>query len=605
METKWVRNFCIISHVDHGKSTLADRFLEFTNTITKDKMKPQYLDLMPLERERGITIKLQPVTMKYSYQGEIYTFNLIDTPGHVDFSYEVSRSLAAVEGAILLVDISQGIQAQTLANLHLAKKQGLTIIPVVNKIDLPNFDLEAVKEELANLLNIDKSEIICISAKKGIGIEKVLEAVIENVPEPKDESKQSFQALIFDSHFDEYKGVLLHVRVFKGVIKIDNRIKLLGSGVIFPTLEVGVFSPSLKKQDKLEAGDIGYIVTGLKEIEKCRVGDTAACFPSQITALEGYKEPQPMVFASIYPKEGTKKELLRQALSKLKLNDASLTFEPIGSVADQSVFGMGFRVGFLGLLHLDIVKERLKREYGLDLVITSPSVSYNIKFKTGKSKLIYSPTEFPDPSQVDKIEEPWVKIDIVTPITYIGSIMELLRGYLGIFLSLEYISGEKYGKFQRAVLHYEMPLALLLVDFYDKLKSITSGYTSYSYDFMGYRPTTVVKLDILVAGDVIEQLSSIVYRDWALRSGRRIVGSLKEILPRQLFEVKLQAAVGGKILASEKISPLRKDVTAKLYGGDVTRKNKLLDKQKKGKQKMARLGKVDIPPEAYLAIIKK
>ena len=603
-----IRNFCIISHIDHGKSTLADRFLELTKTVAQEKMKPQYLDRLPLERERGITIKLQSVAMNYTLDNQDYVLNLIDTPGHVDFSYEVSRSLAAVEGAILLVDASQGIQAQTLANLYLAQEQGLKIIPVINKIDLAGLDLENAKKEVVNLLSVKPEEIICVSAKKGTNVEKILPAIIKKIPAPKGDFNKPLQALIFDSYFDEYKGVIAFIRVFNGLLKIADKIKFLATVAETQALEVGIFSPDLKKQNKLLAGQIGYVIIGLKDIEKCRVGDTIALVDKETKALSGYQEPQSMVFAGLYLKQGGQPQKLRQALIKLKLNDASLVFEPEHSLA----LGFGFRSGFLGLLHLDIVQERLKREYDIDLVITSPSVAYRIWLKgQEESKTIHSPGEFPDPGQIDKIQEPLMKIDIITPQEYLGAIMDLLNtAPQGAkprtnFVSLEYI-GEKSSEAQtRVIIHCQMPLALLLVDFYDKLKSVSRGYASYSYQFLKYYPAEIVKLDILVAGEKVEQLSTLVYKDWAYSAGRKIVKALKHILPRQLFEVKVQAAIGGKIIAAEKIAPLRKDVTAKLYGGDVTRKRKLLEKQKKGKKRMMKLGKVNIPSEAYLAIMKR
>ncbi|MDD4996158.1 MAG: translation elongation factor 4 [Patescibacteria group bacterium] len=604
-----IRNFCIISHVDHGKSTLADRFLELTGTISKEKMKPQYLDRLPLERERGITIKLQSVTMRYDLEGKEYVLNLIDTPGHVDFSYEVSRSLAAVEGAILLVDAGQGIQAQTLSNLYLAQKQNLQIIPVINKIDLEGIDLENVKKEIINLLKIEEKEIICASAKRGINVEEILLAVINKIPAPKIETDQPLKALIFDSCFDDYRGVIAFVRVFQGSLRAEDKIKFLATNITTSILEVGIFSPDFKKEPELKSGQIGYIVTGLKDIEKCRVGDTISLINGETKPLVGYHEPQSMVFAGLYPKQGDQPEKLRQALTKLKLNDASLIFEPEHSLA----LGFGFRAGFLGLLHLDVVQERLKREYDLDLVITSPSVAYQIWLKGENNFLvIHSPSEFPDPAKIDKIKEPWMTVDIISPQKYLGVIMDFAttapQGAKSRtnFLSLEYLS-QSENKFEqgRIIIHLEMPLSLLLVDFYDKLKSLTQGYASYSYAFLDYREAEVVKLDILVGGEKVEQLATLVYDDWAYQAGRKIVTALKDILPRQLFEVKVQAAIGGKIIAAERISPLRKDVTAKLYGGDVTRKRKLLEKQKKGKKKMMQLGKVNIPAEAYLAIMKR
>jgi len=599
MSKQNIRNFCIISHIDHGKSTLADRFLEITNTISKDKIEPQYLDRLPLEKERGITIKLQPVTMNYKWEGGDYILNLIDTPGHVDFSYEVSRSLAAVEGAILLVDASQGIQAQTLANFHLAERQGLKIIPVINKMDLPHVDLDSVKKELSELTQVSYEDIICISAKTGQGVKELLGQVIKEVPVPQSIAGESLSALIFDSYFDEYRGVVAFVRIFNGSVRADEKIVLIKTDTKSASLEVGIFRPELTKKNLLSAGEIGYIVTGLKDIDKCRVGDTISLHGQESKALSGYQEPQPMVFAGIYPKDGSHQEKLRRALDKLKLNDASLVFEP----EDSSALGFGFRVGFLGLLHLDITTERLKREYNLDLAITAPSVSYKLFWKN-RFEIVKSPSSFPDPSQIEKIEEPWVKIDIVCPQEYFGSLMEFLKNLGKVnFVSLEYIGASPTSK--RALVHYEAPLSLLLVDFYDKIKGLSQGYASYSYEFLDYRVADVARLDILVGGDLVDQLSTIVYRDQAYFCGRRIVKKLKDILPRQMFEIKIQAAIGGKILASERISALRKDVTAKLYGGDVSRKNKLLKKQKKGKKKLGQFGKINIPPEAYLATMTK
>ena len=635
---KNIRNFCIIAHIDHGKSTLADRFLELTKTVPKEKMRPQFLDRMPLERERGITIKLQPVTMTYQPTNlQTYQLNLIDTPGHIDFFYEVSRSLAAVEGAILLVDASQGIQAQTLTNLDLAQRQNLVIVPVINKIDLPNLDLESVRKELADLLKIDSQEVILASAKNGTGIEEILKAVVRKIPPPEIDLNKPLRALIFDSFFDDYRGVVAFVRIFDGEIRTGEKIKMLGSGAETQALEVGILKPDLTPVSVLEVGEIGYIVTGLKETAKCRVGDTIT--QARINAdqntdqrryisvnqpastrlsrrggrsnqresaylvepLPGYQEPKPMVFAGIYPIRGEEGPKLRQALGKLKLNDASLFFEPEFSAA----LGFGFRAGFLGLLHLEIVKERLKREYDLDLILTTPLVAYQVKMKTGEEKIIRSPQELPDPTKISQILEPWLKLEIITPVNYLGPIMEMVTDYRGKFISLEYLGQGSDKKHQRAVLYYEIPLALILVDFYDKLKSLSAGYASLSYEFLDYRAADLTKLDILVASEKIEALSTIVYRDEAYQQGRKIVEALKKVLPRQLFEVKIQAAVAGKILASEHLPPMRKDVTAKLYGGDVTRKMKLLTKQKKGKKKLLKLGKVNIPAEAYLAVLRR
>ncbi len=593
-----IRNFCIISHIDAGKSTLADRFLEVTKTIAPEKMRPQYLDGMPLERERGITIKLQPVRMEYNLNLKPYVLNLIDTPGHVDFSYEVSRSLAAIEGVILLVDASRGVQAQTLANLHLARQQNLVIIPVINKIDLGGIDLEARRDELAELLKIPSQEIICASAKKGIGIEAILKRVVEKVPPPKGSEDSPLRALIFDSFFDEYRGVVCYVRVRDGSLIQGERLKFLASQVSSEAKEIGIFIPQLKKREKLSSGEIGYIVTGLKDIKKCRVGDTITKLKIKnqklkIEALPGYREPQLMVFAGFYLKDASRISQLQVSLEKLKLNDASLNFKP----ETQAWLGPGYRMGFLGPLHMDITKDRLKREYGLDLIVTPPSVAYRVRLKGGEAKMVHSPLSWPEESQMSQVEEPWLKVNIITPSSYIGPIMNLAKNYKGVYIEARYVS-------HKTILHYQMPLALLLTDFYDKLKSVSSGYASYNYQFLDWRKGELVRLNILVAGEVIEHLASIVYKERAQSLGRRIVEALKEILPRQLFEVKIQAALGARILASAKIPSLRKDVTAKLYGGDVTRKKKLLAKQKKGKKKLARLSKVDIPPEAYRALSK-
>ncbi len=593
-----IRNFCIISHIDHGKSTLADRLLELTKTVEKRKMREQVLDQMDIERERGITIKLQPVRMDYNLNSKPYTLNLIDTPGHVDFTYEVSRSLAACEGAILLVDAAQGIQAQTLSNYYLAKEEGLAIIPVVNKIDLPNAQPDKVAKDLAKLVGADEKEVIKISAKLGTNVEKVLEAIVERIPAPKGNLEKPLQALIFDSIYDEHRGVIAFVRLFDGQIKKEEEITLLGTKRESKVLEVGIFKPELLSKDSLSAGEVGYIVTGLKEVKDCRVGDTITIsnLEPQTSALPGYKPIKPMVFASFFCAEGENYPKLKEGLEKLSLNDAALGFEPESSKA----LGFGFRCGFLGVLHMEVVQERLEREYDLDLVITAPSVSYRVRPKTKKLELetIHSPTELPEPSQIEEIQEPWIKIEIFSPNQYLGPIMQLVEKSRGIYKTTEYLS-------ERVALVYEMPLASLIRDFYDKLKSVSSGYASLNYQFVGYRPADLVKLDILVAGEKVEALSSIVPKEEAYREGRSLVKRLKEIIPRQLFEVALQAAIGSKIIARETISALKKDVTAKLYGGDRTRKDKLLAKQRKGKKRLKRIGKVDIPQEAFLAILKR
>ncbi|MBU1131403.1 translation elongation factor 4 [Patescibacteria group bacterium] len=586
-----IRNFCIIAHIDHGKSTLADRFLEITNTVDKRKMKDQVLDRMDLERERGITIKLQPVRMHY--QG--YQMNLIDTPGHVDFTYEVSRSLAAVEAAVLLVDASQGVEAQTVANLYLALEQNLTIIPVINKIDLPAARPEKVKKELVSLLGCGEEEIIEVSAKTGKNVESVLQAIINNTPSPEGIASDKAQALIFDSEFDEYKGVVAYVRMVSGLVKADDKIKFLATGAESEVLEVGFFNPDYQKLDKLSAGEIGYMVTGLKNLEEVRVGDTISSVKDQAKPLLGYKEVKPMVFAGIFCQEGDEYHELREAIEKLKLNDASLFYEPENSPA----LGIGFRCGFLGLLHLEIFQERLKREYNLDLVITTPSVAYKINKKDGQEIIIHSPQELPEQNLIVSVEEPFVRIDVVTPKEYIGAIMKLIQERKGEYLNIEYLEEN------RAILHYDIPLASVLVDFYDNLKSVSSGYASLNYEFLEYRPADVVRMDILVAEEPVEALSTIVYQQEAHQAGKRIIRALKETLPKQMFVVKLQAAVGGAVVAGDRLSAVRKDVTAKLYGGDVTRKRKLLEKQKKGKKKMMKAGKVNIPQEAFMAVLKR
>jgi GTP-binding protein LepA len=594
-----IRNFAILAHIDHGKSTLADRMLEITETVEKRKMKDQILDGMDIERERGITIKLQPATM--AYQG--YQLNLIDTPGHVDFSYEVSRSLAAVETAILLVDSTQGIQAQTLANLYLAFEQDLTIIPVVNKIDLPAANVAKTKAEIVRLLGCSEDEILAASGKTGEGVKEILEAVIARGLPPKAIKADGARALIFDSKYDEYKGVVAFIRVFEGEIKKGDPIALLATKAKSDTLDIGIFTPGYHSTGSLSVGSIGYIVTGFKQVGDCRVGDTLAAGHGRekALALEGYKEVKPMVFAGVFTREGDDLEDLREAMEKLKLNDASLSYEPERSDA----LGFGFRCGFLGLLHLEIFQERLRREYGLDLIVTVPSVAYKVLKKDGAEIIVRTPQRLPEPNELDKIEEPWVKLDIISPQEYIGNIMGLSQEKRGIYKNTEYISAGS--EEARAILHYEMPLSSILTDFYDKIKSVSAGYASINYEFFDYRPADVVKLDILVAEEPVESLSTIVYRDEAHRHGKEIVNILKDTLDKQMFVLKIQAAVGGKVVAAERLSAMRKDVTAKLYGGDVTRKRKLLDKQKKGKKKMmaAGRGSVDIPATAFVKILKR
>ncbi|MDP2647985.1 MAG: translation elongation factor 4 [Candidatus Yanofskybacteria bacterium] len=606
-----IRNFVIIAHIDHGKSTLADRFLELTGTVEKRKMQEQYLDQMELERERGITIKLQPVRMRYKLstidnsQEQEYILNLIDTPGHVDFSYEVSRSLAAVEGAILLVDATKGIQAQTLANLNLAQQQNLKIIPVLNKIDLSNARVGQVKEELSYLLGVEQEEILEVSAKNGTNVERVLEKVVKEVPAPKEEKKE-MKGLIFDSTFDAYKGVIAYVRIFGGSVKQGDKIVSLATKTKFDVLEVGFFSPQLKQSSQLDAGGIGYIATGLKDPGMIRVGDTLTLFgEGEVTPLAGYKEVRPMVYASFFPENSDDYDLLKDALGKLKLTDASLVYEPESSAG----LGRGFRLGFLGMLHVEIISERLRREFNLPLIVSSPSVEYMVTMKSGETVSgesrpereikIRSASTLPDMSKIEKIAEPIVALEIISPVSYLGAVMELVSSVRNSYIATNYIGKET------ALLKYEIPLSEIITDFYDKLKSVSSGYASMSYEPKGFQVNDLVRLDILVADDMVEPFSRIVPRDKAYYEGRLLVEKLKEIIPPQWFQVALQAVIGGKIIARETIRARRKDVTGYLYGGDVTRKMKLLKKQKRGKKKMEEMGKVNIPHDVFLKMLKR
>ena len=594
-EQNHIRNFCIIAHIDHGKSTLADRLLEVTGTVDKRKMKDQILDSMDLEREKGITIKLAPARMQYKG----FTLNLIDTPGHVDFTYEVSRSLAAVEGAILLVDATQGVQAQTIGNLYLALGEDLAIIPVLNKIDLPAAEVEKRMEELTHLLGCDPSEVLLVSGKTGQGVPELLEAIIERVPCPKGDEAARPRALVFDSAYNDYKGVVAYVRVVDGALKKGDMARFMATKATGEILELGSLGPlGFKPLPQLENGQIGYVVSGQKDIQGCRVGDTMTNEANQAAeSLPGYRVVKPMVYAGIFPKEGSDFARLRESMGRLKLNDSSLAYEPEHSPA----IGYGFRCGLLGMLHLEIVKERLRREFDLDLVVTVPSVAYRVKTKGEEEYGIKSPLELPDASGIESILEPWVKVDIVTPSSFVGGVMQLVQDRRGTYKTTEYLSQ------QQMILHYEMPLATVIVDFYDKLKSVTSGYASLNYEFLDYREADVVRLDVLVAEEPVEAFASLVYRDEAERVGRRIVKVLKASIPPESFVIKLQAAIGGKIIAAERISALKKDVIAKLYGGDVTRKNKLLEKQKKGKARMAAQGRgtVQIPTDAYLNVLKR
>ena len=585
-----IRNFCIIAHIDHGKSTLADRLLELTKTVEKREMKEQLLDQMDLERERGITIKLAPVHMDYKE----YSLNLIDTPGHVDFSYEVSRSLAAVEGAILLVDASQGIEAQTLSTLYAALEHDLEIIPVINKIDLPAARVEEVKKEIVSLLGCKEEEILEVSAKTGEGIEKVLQSIIANIPAPKAEESDETRALIFDSIFDKYRGVVAYVKVVSGEIKKNDEIVLMQKKSSSIADEVGVLSPKFKPKTPLLSGEIGYIVTGFREVEEAHVGDTITLKNNPATTpLPGYKKVTPYVYASIFCSDGSDYPELKDAIEKLKLNDSSLSYEPERS----DMLGFGFRCGFLGLLHMDIVRERLEREFDLDLVITSPTVIYKIIKKSGEEKEVERASDF-EQKQGETLKEPWVKIEVITPKEYIGTIMDLCQQKRGVYENTEYLEND------RAILHYHMPLAELIVDFYDKLKSISQGYASLNYEMADYREADLSRVDILIAEERIDALSFVIHKSKSQTEGRRITDKLKELIPRQNFEVKIQAAIGGRIIASSRIPPMRKDVTAGLYGGDVTRKNKLLDKQKKGKKRLKQMGKVAIPSDVFIKVLK-
>ncbi len=594
-----IRNFCIIAHIDHGKSTLADRFLELTGTVQKRQMHEQYLDTMDLERERGITIKLQPVRMHYTLDGTDYELNLIDTPGHVDFSYEVSRSLAAVEGAILLVDATKGVQAQTLANLHLAQRQGLTIIPAVNKIDMLNARTAQVKEELAYLLGVEECEILEISAKTGHNVQQLLERVIQQVPSPVNPfNDKNTRAIIFDSTFDAYKGVIAFVRVMSGHIAQGDHILAWATRARADTLEVGSFAPQLTPGKRLNGGQIGYVATGLKDPGEIRVGDTltmAGTDPNGFEPLPGYREMRPMVFASFFPENAEQYDELKDALGKLKLTDAALQYEPESSAG----LGRGFRVGFLGMLHVEIVSERLMREFGLALIITTPSVQYEVLTKDGTMEYIRSAAALPDPSRWAQIAEPIVELEIITPVSSMGTVMELVATIRNTYRATEYIGTET------AVLKYTVPLLEIVTDFYDRLKSVSQGYASMSYEPAGVQPYDLVRLDVLVAGEIVEPFSRIVPREQAPYVGRAMVVKLKEVLPKQWFEVTLQAALGGKIIARETISALRKDVTGYLYGGDVTRKMKLLKKQAKGKKRMKAEGRVQIPHDVFLKMLKK
>ncbi len=590
MDSEKVRNFSIIAHIDHGKSTLADRILEYTGAIDKRQMKDQLLDNMDIERERGITIKLNAVRLNYNG----YTLNLIDTPGHVDFTYEVSRSLASCEGAILIVDAAQGIEAQTLANVYLAIENDLEIIPVINKIDLPNADIESRLKELEDTFGFKKEEVILTSAKTGEGIDKLVEAIINRIPCPKGKKENKLQCLIFDSYFDSYKGVIALVRVMEGTLKVGDTIKMMATGATYDVVELGYHTPMEKKVNSLEAGDVGFICASIKSIDDIKVGDTITLNnnPSELP-LEGYKPMKPMVFCGLYPIDSSKYPNLREALEKLKLNDASLIFEPETS----TTLGFGFRTGFLGLLHMEIIVERIEREFGVDIIATSPSVIYEIELTDGSIIYIDNPSEFPERVKIKVVKEPYIRTNIFVPSNYIGSIMELCQDKRGTYIGMEYIDKT------RVNIHYEIPLSEIVYDFFDKLKSYTKGYASFDYDLIGNKDSDLVKMDILLNGDIVDALSVIVHRDFAYKRGRIIVDNLKNIIPRQMFEVPIQAVIGSKVIARSDIKAMRKNVLAKCYGGDITRKRKLLDKQKEGKKKMKQIGHVEIPSEAFLSVL--
>lgn len=593
---KRIRNFSIVAHIDHGKSTLADRILEMTDSISKREMKNQILDDMPLERERGITIKLNAVALTYhAKDGQDYIFHLIDTPGHVDFSYEVSRSLAACEGAILVVDATQGVEAQTLANVYLALDNDLEILPVINKIDLPSADPEGTKKQIEDEIGLDTDEAVDVSAKTGLGVDKVLEKIVKDVPAPTGDLTAPLKALIFDSKYDDYRGVVLSVRVFEGTVKKGDKIRLMNSGTEYEVAEVGINSPKPLARDVLMAGDVGYITAAIKDIKDTRVGDTVtnADRPTE-KPLEGYRQMTPMVYAGLYPTDNAKFNDLRDALEKLQLNDAALTFEPESSQA----LGFGFRCGFLGLLHMDVVQERLEREFNLDLITTAPSVTYHVDLADGSMKEVENPAEMPDASSIKDIKEPYVRASIMVPNDYVGPVMELCQRKRGIFDTMEYLSDT------RVNVIYHIPLSEIIFDFFDKLKSSTRGYASLDYEIDDYKPSNLVKIDILLNGDKVDALSFIAHKDFAAERGRDITSKLKKIIPRQNFEIPIQAAIGSKIIARTNIKAYRKDVTARIHTGDPDRRAKLLEKQKRGKKRMKAVGKVDIPQEAFMAVLK-
>lgn len=594
MKQQNIRNFSIIAHIDHGKSTLADRILEQTGAITQREKKEQLLDSMDIERERGITIKLNAVQLNYKYNGQDYLLHLIDTPGHVDFTYEVSRSLAACEGALLVVDAAQGIEAQTLANLYQALDNNLTIIPVINKIDLPNADIERVKKELVDTVGFNEDEILLVSAKNGIGIKELIEAIIERIPCPKGNVNDKFQSLIFDSHFDSYKGIVTLIRVVNGKVRVGDKIKMMATGASYDVVELGINTPYEKKVNELVTGEVGYLCASIKSIEDVKVGDTITLSDDPCSRpLDGYKPMKPMVFCGLFPVESSKFPELREALEKLKLNDASLEFEPETSEA----LGFGFRCGFLGLLHMEIIEERIEREYNIELIATSPSVIYEVQLTDKSIVMVDSPAKMPERQRILSIKEPYIKTNIFVPSEYIGPIMELCQNKRGNYVSMEYIDSK------RVNIHYEIPLCEIVYDFFDKLKSYTKGYASFDYEVIGYKESNLVKMDILLNGEIVDALSLIVHKDFAYNRGKAIVENLRKLIPRQQFEIPIQAVIGTKAIARADIKAVRKNVLAKCYGGDVSRKRKLLEKQKEGKKRMKMVGSVEVPQEAFLSVL--